>query len=179
MWRMGLLAFYVFTRWLPPSWYPGGRIWRAARGLTAGSALEHKGRSINIEHGAYIGSGRKISIGSRSSIGVRAEVHGPTTIGRDVMMGPEVLIYARAHGTSRLDIPMIEQSYAPSRPVHIGDDVWIGARAIILPGVSIGDGVIIGAGAVVAKDVPPYAVCVGNPARVARLRGDGATKLLK
>lgn len=52
----------------------------------------------------------------------------------------------------------------------IGHDVWIGHAAMILPGVTIGDGAIIGAGAVVAKDIPPYAVAAGNPARVMRLR---------
>ncbi|UVK41668.1 CatB-related O-acetyltransferase [Mesorhizobium sp. AR10] len=54
--------------------------------------------------------------------------------------------------------------------VNIGNDVWIGSRAIILPGVDIGHGAVIGAGAVVARDVPPYAVVVGNPARIVRYR---------
>jgi virginiamycin A acetyltransferase len=57
----------------------------------------------------------------------------------------------------------------------IGNDVWIGREAVLMPGVSIGHGVIIGAHAVVAKDVPPFAVVVGNPARVVKLRFDAAT----
>lgn len=57
----------------------------------------------------------------------------------------------------------------------IGDDVWIGRDAVIMPGVKVGAGAIIGAHAVVAKDVPPYAVVVGNPARVTRIRFDEAT----
>lgn len=57
----------------------------------------------------------------------------------------------------------------------VGNDVWIGTEAMILPGVTIGDGAVIGARAVVAADVPPYAVVVGNPARVARLRFDAET----
>lgn len=57
----------------------------------------------------------------------------------------------------------------------IGNDVWIGRDAVLMPGVRIGDGAIIGAHAVVAKDVPPYAVVVGNPAVVKRLRFDEAT----
>jgi acetyltransferase-like isoleucine patch superfamily enzyme len=55
-------------------------------------------------------------------------------------------------------------------PIHIGHDVWIGLNAIILPGLSIGSGAIIGAGAVVTKDIPPYAIAAGNPARVVRFR---------
>ena len=54
-----------------------------------------------------------------------------------------------------------------------GDDVWIGTRVIILPGVTIGKGVIIGAGAIVTKDIPEYAIAVGNPARVIKYRGRG------
>jgi chloramphenicol O-acetyltransferase type B len=55
-------------------------------------------------------------------------------------------------------------------PVTIGNDVWIGARVIVLPGVQIGDQAIVGAGAVVTKDVEPLAIVAGNPARVIRLR---------
>lgn len=55
-----------------------------------------------------------------------------------------------------------------AKPVNIGSDVWIGGRAIVLPGVSIGDGCIIGAGTVVTKDVPPYSLLAGNPGRVIR-----------
>ena len=59
---------------------------------------------------------------------------------------------------------------APLKPVVIGDDVWIGARVCILPGVTIGQGAVIGACAVVSKDVPAYSVAVGNPARVVKKR---------
>ena len=85
------------------------------------------------------------------------------------MMGPDVMIFTQNHKNDRLDIPMMLQT-DPKRPVVIGDDVWIAARAIILPGVTIGKGSIIGAGAVVTKDVPEYAVVGGNPARVIRYR---------
>jgi len=59
---------------------------------------------------------------------------------------------------------------AVNRSIHIGSDVWIGARAIILPDVTIGDGAIIGAGAVVTRNIPPYAVAVGSPAKVVHYR---------
>ncbi|MCB9159898.1 MAG: CatB-related O-acetyltransferase [Caldilineaceae bacterium] len=86
------------------------------------------------------------------------------------MMAPDVTIVGENHRFDRLDLPMRLQGYQRFPPVRIEDDVWIGARAIILPGVTIGQGAIIGAGAVVTKDVPAYAVCAGNPARVLRLR---------
>lgn len=58
----------------------------------------------------------------------------------------------------------------PFLPVKIGNDVWIGARAMVMGGVKIGNGAVIGAGAIVTKDVPPYAICVGVPAKVVRYR---------
>lgn len=90
--------------------------------------------------------------------------------GDNVMMAPDCIIYVRNHESSRLDIPMCEQGSTEERPVVIGNDVWIGGRVIILPGVKIGDGAIIGAGSVVTKDVSEYDVVAGNPARVIKDR---------
>jgi maltose O-acetyltransferase len=85
------------------------------------------------------------------------------------MMGPDVVILAVNHRFSG-HAPMIDQGYDDPRLVTIGDDVWIGTRAIVLPGVTIGTGAIVGAGAVVTKDVPENAIVAGNPARVMKLR---------
>lgn len=114
-------------------------------------------------------SGGGITIGSGSGLGVNCRVHGPLRIGDNVMMGPEVTILTHTHCIDRTDIPMGKQGSAV-REVIIGDDVWIGMRSIILPGVRIGSGAVIGAGAVVTKDVPDYAVVGGVPARVIRYR---------
>ncbi len=111
-----------------------------------------------------------ISIGNNSGLGIRCRVRGPLTIGNDVMMGPDVVILSGGHVFDRTDIPMRLQGGKKSRPTVIGDDVWIGTRAIIMPGVRIGSGVIIGAGAVVTKDVPDYAIVGGVPAKVLRYR---------
>jgi maltose O-acetyltransferase len=128
------------------------------------------GENVNIESGAFIGSGRNISIGDNSGIGVNAFLSGAISIGKNVMMGKDVMIIGTNHEFLRTDLPMIEQGLQANREIKIGDDVWIGARAIILSGVSIGSGVIIGAGAVVTKDIPDWAIAVGNPARVIRYR---------
>ena len=130
------------------------------------------GRSVNVEQGAYFGSGWEVEIGDHSGLGVNCVVPFNLKVGRDVMMGPDVLILGENHRFDDLDRPMRLQGYTIAPPVRIEDDVWIGARVTILPGLTIGKGAIIGAGAVVTKDVPPYAICAGNPARVIRFRYD-------
>ena len=93
------------------------------------------------------------------------------TIEDELMMGEDVLSLGGGHNYERLDIPMGKQGTKPSTALHICSDVWIGARAIILPGCKcIGKGVIIGAGSVVTKDIPDYAIVGGNPARVIKMR---------
>lgn len=90
-------------------------------------------------------------------------------IGKNVMMGPDVTILTHTHNIERTDIPMGQQGMRISEVV-IGNDVWIGMRVIIMPGVKIGNGVVIGAGAVVTKDVPDFAIVGGVPAKVIKFR---------
>ena len=104
---------------------------------------------------------------------VSAKIRGPLHIGSDVMMGPDVIILTSTHEISRTDIPMREQGGGTGkedRTVVIGDDVWIGTRVIILPGVKIGSGAVIAAGAVVSRNVPDFAIVGGIPARVIKMR---------
>jgi len=133
------------------------------------------GVGVNIERGAYFSTGDQLSIGDYSGLGVNCQCVGPITIGRDVMMGPDVIILTQNHAVSDVTKPMRGQGALPRRPVIIEDDVWIGTRVIILPGVTVHTGAIIGAGAVVTKDVPAYAVVGGNPARVLKYRKDDAS----
>ena len=86
------------------------------------------------------------------------------------MMGPEVVFYTQNHKTNRTDIPMREQGMTEIMPIVIEDDVWIGARVVVLPGCTIGRGSVIGACSVVSKSIPPYSVAVGSPARVVKCR---------
>ncbi|HDI3293785.1 TPA: CatB-related O-acetyltransferase [Vibrio cholerae] len=75
-------------------------------------------------------------------------------------------------GRDSIKTKFVEFELPPPKRVTIGNDVWIGRNAIVLPGVSVCDGAVVGAGAVVTKDVPPYAVVAGNPARVIKYRFD-------
>ena len=89
----------------------------------------------------------------------------PITIGNYVQLGPAVQLYTATHP---LKAELRRSGLESARPIRIGDDVWIGGGAIVLPGVTIGDGSVIGAGAVVVRDIPAGVVVVGNPARVVR-----------
>ena len=130
------------------------------------------GQRINVEKGANFYTGWEIEIGDDSSLGINCMIPYDLKVGKDVMMGPYVTIVGENHNFARQDIPMRLQGYQKFPPVRIEDDVWIGAQAIILPGITVGKGAIIAAGAVVTKDVPPYAICGGNPARVIKFRGE-------
>ncbi|KKH16919.1 acyltransferase [Methanosarcina mazei] len=127
------------------------------------------GENVNVEKGASFGSGRGIMIGNNSGLGINSIVE-KATIGNNVMMGRDVIIMSNSHKYEDCNVPMIFQGIKPVKEVIIGDDVWIGHRVIILPGVKIGKGSIIGAGAVVTKDVPDYAIVGGVPAKIIRYR---------
>lgn len=154
--------YLVFAVWLPES----RRLNFAkqlrnyfARKVSSGISV-----TANIEKGAHFNP--NVCVGNRSSIGINSELDGPVWIGNDVMMGPEVVVYTRNHCHDNRDIPMIEQGYEDYKPVIIEDDVWIGRRVIILPGVVIGKGSICGAGAVITKSVEEYSVVAGIPAKI-------------
>jgi len=95
--------------------------------------------------------------------------NGRITIGNYVHTGVNVMFLAFNHGFYTTEIPTKEQDYIDA-PIVVEDDVWIGGGSIILSGVTIGKGAIIAAGAVVNKDVPPYAIVGGVPARVIKYR---------
>ena len=95
---------------------------------------------------------------------------GKITIGNDVMVGPHTIIRAANHNLERIDIPMIKQGHTWGNIV-IEDDVWIAAKAVILSNVTIGKGSVVAAGAIVTKDVPPFSVVGGIPAKIIKSRG--------
>jgi len=168
--------YYIVGRNLPPSYSFSslGRLSKKCRALVCKQFFHYTGRNVNIEHGAYFGSGHLVEIGNNSGIGVDCHVPADIQIGNDVMMGPEVLIIGRNqnHSFDDVNTPMRLQGYKDAPPVIIEDNVWLGARVIVLPGIRIGTGAVIGAGAIVTKDVPPFAICAGNPARIIRSRND-------
>lgn len=128
-------------------------------------------RPVNA-YGSSIGVGLKI--GNNSSIGPYSYIgcSGYIEIGDNVIMSPRVSIYAENHNFNDTTIPIKEQG-VKKEFVKIEDDCWIAANSIILAGVTIGRGSVIGAGSVVTKDVPPYSVIAGSPARIIKSRKEG------
>lgn len=167
-----LFLYILFLKHLPATdnGYPVSMIIKKMRSSVGKHLFDRCGTNINIEKGADFGSGEGISIGNNSGLGINCKVRGPLEIGDNVMMGPDVVIMTNSHNFERIDIPMNIQGSAVPKRVVIGNDVWIGTRVIILPGVAIGNGAVIGAGAVVTKDIPDMAVTAGCPAKVIKYR---------
>lgn len=122
------------------------------------------GKDVFIEQGFYCDYGDKISMGDRVYLNINCTLldGGLITLGDDCLIGPNVQILTINHDTSpqkRLD----KKNHAED--IRIGNNVWIGAGAIILPGVHIADGAVIGAGSVVNKDVETKCLYAGNPAK--------------
>jgi maltose O-acetyltransferase len=134
------------------------------------------GKDVIIKSRAYFGNGEHVTIGDRSQLGKNMRAESDLQLGDDVVMGPDVVIMSSSHAFDSVDLPVNQQGGRPRRPVTIGNDVWIGTRVIILPGIQIGNHAIIGAGSVVTKNVPPLAIVAGNPAKVIRFRGAASSK---
>jgi maltose O-acetyltransferase len=115
----------------------------------------------------YVDYGDRLTIGAHGFVnfGLVALDVAPITIGDDCQIGPNVQLLAATHPTEPEPRRAKLESAAP---ITIGDNVWLGGGAIVLPGVTIGDNSVIGAGAIVTQDVPPNVVAVGNPARILR-----------
>ena len=164
--KLIFVLYRITAKWLPIS--QRSSLSKKFRVFWAKKIITQCGNDVNIERNAIFTP--EIKIGNNSGIGINCEIYGPVSIGDNVMMGPEVVIYTKNHNTERTDIPMQEQGYTEAMPVIIGNDVWIGRRVIILPGVHIGNGCVIGAGAVVTKDLPDFTISGGVPAKVLKER---------
>lgn len=133
------------------------------------------GDDINISNriSLYANNNGLIKINNGCSININvlidAAENGSIIIGKNVLIGPNVVLRASNHNFKDLSIPIKFQGHSGGKIV-ICDDVWIGANATILPNVYIGKGSIIGAGAVVIRNIPEYSICVGVPAKVTKKR---------
>jgi galactoside O-acetyltransferase len=127
-----------------------------------------------VQVNAAGGMGERIVIGDdvhvNSNAMISADLGGVIEIGNDVQVGPNVVMRASNHEFADPDTPIRLQGHRPGRIV-VGEDVWIGANAVLVPGVTIGRGAVVAAGAVVTHDVEPLAIVGGVPAKRIGTRG--------
>lgn len=149
---------------------------RVGRNVTiTNHRLVKLGDAVTLYQGVQLLAGnvnRTIDIGHRTHIDVGTVIHGlgGVEIGSKCAIAAGVIIYSQTNRYDRgPDIPIVDQGTRLS-PVTIGDDVWIGAGAIVLPGVKIGSHAVIGAGSVVASDVAQWKIAAGVPARTIKDR---------
>ena len=174
------------------------RFWRLVRSLLQPGAYLHALKLLNyynvnhvrplremtlgadpsISPTATFSNAARISAGDRLRLGAYCQLwagpgSGRIVLGDDVMFGPHVLVTAAGYRYD--DGHPVTRQEMDEADVVVGDDVWIGAKCIVLPGARIGDGAIVGAGSVVRGEIPAMAIAVGVPARVVGTRRTGAT----
>jgi len=166
----GSVLAYAYNFWVTntPS--------RTLRSIYLKSWLGKLGFKTGVQMGCRFLNGRKVFLGDRNVINFGCLFDGrhfSIRTGSNVSIGPEATILTLGHD------PRSPTFADRGGDVDIGDRAWIGYRAIILPGVNIGEGAVVGAGALVTKDVDPYAIVVGNPARKIGERIVGNAEMLK
>ena len=133
--------------------------------------LKKIGQNCEIMSDVVIMSPHKVEIGHDCLLNIGAKIGGQNgiKIGNFVRISYNVNLISEDHEYRDPNKPIIKQGYNGG-PILIGDDVWIGANAVILPNITIGQGAIIGANAVVTKNIPPFAIYGGVPARLIKYR---------
>ena len=158
-----------FMRLLAPLYQHRGKhsvIHRSARMDTPPYRLFSLGNYSVIESFACINNAvGDVIIGDHTRIGLHNTIIGPVDIGSHVNLAQGITVTALNHNFSDTKKRIDEQGVS-TNPVTIEDDVWVGANAVILPGVTIGEHCVVAAGAVVTKDVPPHSLVAGVPAKV-------------
>jgi acetyltransferase-like isoleucine patch superfamily enzyme len=149
----GAMCYAFFVGWLPIRWLRH-RLYRRMGIQLHPTAVIHRGLEVR--------NPPRVTIGADSVIGFNAILDGRRyiTIGEHVNLSSEVAIWTLQHDHRDPEFAEV------GTPVVIGDRAWLSFRATILPGVTVGEGAVVAAGAVVTKDVPPYTVVAGIPARV-------------
>ena len=167
--KIKYVVYYLFIQWLPNTKY--APLFNSIRVfyMDVVLGLIDRSESAIFENRVYISNGDNVQIGKGCHINENVFIQG-ATIGDFVMIAPNVSILNDSHTFERIDIPMVQQSKIINDNPIIGNDVWIGRNAVILNGIRIGRGAIIAAGAVVTRDIEPFTVVGGVPAKFIKMR---------
>jgi maltose O-acetyltransferase len=154
----------------PLKWCPGV-LGIGARYVIYKLVFKKVGKVVTILEGVHLINPGEIEIGDHSGIGYQCffEATGSVKIGSWVRIGPYVSFFTTNHRFGARATLIKHQGYDVGT-IEVGDDAWLGANVTILPNVKIGKGAVIGAGSVVTRDIPEYAIAVGNPAQVVKYR---------
>ncbi len=165
-----ILVYYLIGYNLPSRYFPFGKSFSKFRALIVKLILKKNcGVNLEIEGKVLLGKFDDIRIGSNVQINENSRLRN-VIIGDSVMIAPEVYILHSGHNFEKTDLHMRFQGEKYYQKTIIEDDVWIGARTIINAGKKIGKGAIIAAASVVTKDVEPYSIVGGNPAKLIKKR---------
>ncbi len=141
--------------------------------VTRGSRISFKGMASFGANSFITARGGQVFFGANffgnQDVIYNCDIGGVLTFGDNCLVGPRCIFRTANHNFSSNEIPIRHQGHT-TQNIQIGNDVWLGANVIVLPGVTIGNHVVIGAGSVVTKDLPDFSVAVGNPARVIKKR---------
>jgi acetyltransferase-like isoleucine patch superfamily enzyme len=142
------------------------------------SSIFHLGNNVAIGANCNIAVNGYMAIGNKVTIQYSGQLIGEVSIGSGCLFGPNLYISSRSHtygDPAWLPITYQDKNtVSVSRKVMVGEDCWVGANVVIMPGITIGKGSVIGANSVVVKNLPPYSIASGNPAKIIGKRLDFA-----
>ncbi len=168
-WVLSTVAYRLIGMNLPHTFWPGGMLFSWCRVLLLKGMGCKIGDDCEIEPGFDVGFRPKIVVGKKCQINKNVQARS-AVIGDYVMIAPGCVLLDRAHNAGKTDTPMVLQGGSEKSPQIIESDVWLGQNVIVMPGIKIGKGSIVGAGSVVTKDVAPYSIVGGVPAKLIRMR---------
>lgn len=168
--KIYLFLYYSVIQYLPMQPFPGYKLFYTVRLFFVKKIIIECGEKIIVKNKCYFGNGSRLTVGDRTQLGQNAKLGGKISLGNDILMGPDVVMMATSHAYDRIDIPINQQGSEEDQEIFIGNDVWIGTRVIILPGVKVGNHSIIASGAVVTKSFDDYSIIGGVPAKLIKKR---------
>lgn len=172
--RILLFSYFLIFRNLPSSYFPMGRLFNSLR-VGVLRKLVTVGKNNVIQKGFRFGMKDILTIGDNCQINEDVYIQS-AIIGNYVLIAQNVSLLAVTHKFDSIDVPVIMQGSTKPDPVIIEDDVWIGRNVVVMPGIRLGKGSIVGTGAVVTKNVSPYAIVGGVPAKIIRYRNNNVTE---